>query len=284
VGLTSRDVVDRVQRWFPPRTRIGHTGTLDPLASGVLVLCVGQATRLGEYVQQMEKTYEVRVRLGARSATDDAEGPIEAAPWCGVPPDRARVTATLRSFLGEIEQVPPDYSAARFTGQRAYALARRGRTIALQPRKVRIYSIDILAYEYPALDLRVRCGKGTYIRALARDLGNALGPGAYVETLRRTRVGPFDVANALSVEADERTARQCLFPPESAVTELPRINLPEAAIARLRHGLTTCCSDTARNFGAGAEIAVFNESNRLAAIVKADGDGSLVPAKVLNWK
>src|SRR5712691_4602692 len=137
-GITSRDAVNRVQGWFPPRTHIGHTGTLDPLATGVLVICVGAATRLAEYVQRMEKVYEVDIQLGARSDTDDAQGNIEHQTGVTTPPDRATVAGCLQEFLGQIEQVPPRFSAARVKGRRAYDLARRGRKVELKPRTVRI--------------------------------------------------------------------------------------------------------------------------------------------------
>src|SRR5262249_14807566 len=160
-GITSRDAVDRALRWFPRGTRVGHTGTLDPLATGVLVLCVGSATRLTEYVQQMGKTYRTTVRLGARSDTDDADGTV--TPVVGaVAPTREQLDACLQGFLGEFEQVPPAFSAAKVTGQRAYDLARKGQEVTLQPRKVRVDGIDVLRYDYPEADLEVRCGKGTY--------------------------------------------------------------------------------------------------------------------------
>src|SRR4051794_35563280 len=170
VGITSRDAVDRALGWFPPKTRVGHTGTLDPLASGVLVLCVGRATRLTEYVQAMGKTYVADVMLGGRSATDDAEGPITLVAVHRIP-DRAAVEEALSHFVGRIEQVPPAYSAAKVGGRRAYDLARRGADVALAPRTVRVDAIDVRAFDYPRLTLEVRCGKGTYVRSLARDLG-----------------------------------------------------------------------------------------------------------------
>src|SRR5688572_24542649 len=158
-GMTSRDAVNQAQRWFPRGTKIGHTGTLDPLATGVLVLCVGAATRLAEYVQRMEKVYRAGVRLGARSDTDDADGTVTPAE-VERPPDRAAVERVLTEFVGEIGQVPPAYSAAKVTGRRAYDLARRGEDVSLQARQVSVYQIDLLSYEYPRLELEVRCGKG----------------------------------------------------------------------------------------------------------------------------
>src|SRR6266849_314652 len=189
-GMTSRDVVDRAARWFPRRTRLGHTGTLDPLATGILVLCVGAATRLTEYVQRMAKTYHAGLLLGVRSDTDDADGTVLPVV-VDVPPSGTQVAEALRSFIGTIDQIPPADSAAKLTGRRAYALARRGEEVVLQPRAVQIHRIDIQQYEYPRLRLEVHCGNGTYIRSLARDLGIVLGCGAMIETLRRTQVGPF---------------------------------------------------------------------------------------------
>src|SRR5947209_1897894 len=159
-GLTSRDVVDRAGRWFPRGTRLGHTGTLDPLATGVLVLCAGAATRLGEYVQRMPKTYQAGILLGARSTTDDADGDFETVA-VERPPDRAAVARALEGFLGDIDQVPPAFSAAKVGGRRAYRTARRGEPVTLQPRRVHIDRIELLAYEYPRLDVEVHCGKGT---------------------------------------------------------------------------------------------------------------------------
>jgi tRNA pseudouridine55 synthase len=167
-GMTSRAVVDHAQRWFPPRTRLGHTGTLDPLATGVLVLCVGAATRLAEYIQRMPKTYRAGIALGARSDTDDADGHITPVPDA-TPPGRAELVETLRGFVGTLDQVPPAFSAAHVDGRRAYDLARRGAEVSLTPRPVTIHVIDLERYEYPHLELNVACGKGTYIRSLARS-------------------------------------------------------------------------------------------------------------------
>jgi tRNA pseudouridine55 synthase len=274
-GITSRAAVDRVQRWFPRGTRLGHTGTLDPLATGVLVLCVGIATRLGEYVQRMEKVYRAGIRLGARSDTDDADGvvtPVADAPR----PERARVEEALRAFVGEIQQTPPAYSAAKVTGRRAYALARRGDDVTLTPRKVHIYDIQLLRYEYPELDVEVRCGKGTYIRSLARDVGEKLGCGGLIQTLRRLRVGTFSVNEALSLDADAATAQCALLPVSAAVAELPRVVLTAAALRAIAQGQ---CVPVAADAAAG-EAAAFDTAGRLAAIVSV-ANGTAQPVKVL---
>jgi tRNA pseudouridine55 synthase len=279
-GMTSRAALDRAQRWFPRRTRIGHTGTLDPLATGVLVLCLGSATRLTEYVQDMAKTYRSDLLLGATSDTDDADGTI--TPRTGVtPPDRETVLAAVRDFVGEIEQVPPAYSAAKVSGRRAYDLARQGEDVTLAPRRVHVHGIDVLAYEYPHLAVEVRCGKGTYIRSLARDLGDRLGCGGLVRTLRRTRVGPFAADDAVTLEATAETARERLLPLSAAVAELPRLSLEASAANRLCHGQAL---PLGRLPGAvaGERVAVFDDAGGLVGVALVDHrEGLLRPEKIL---
>lgn len=272
-GITSRDAVDRAARWFPRGTRLGHTGTLDPLATGVLVLAVGYATRFSEYVQRMEKVYRAGVRLGARSDTDDAEGRITPAAGV-VAPDRAAVEAALASFTGEILQTPPAFSAAKVTGRRAYELARRGKEVRLEPRPVRIYEIRLLSYAYPDLDFEVRCGKGTYIRSLARDLGQRLGCGGYIAALRRTRIGPFDEATAVSLDADATTALDAVRNLSWAAAALPRITLSTGDIEKFRHGQTVASS------AAAGEVGIFGETGAFVGIGIV-ADGRLRPDKVV---
>ena len=177
-GMTSRDAVNRAMAWFPRGHALGHTGTLDPLATGVLVLCAGQATRLAEYVQAMEKSYRTTLRLGQRSSTDDADGDIRTVAVGPSPPETG-IREALRAFIGDIEQVPPAFSAAKITGQRAYDLARAGRAVALEPRRVHVYDIHMLDYQYPRLELDVRCGKGTYIRSLRTISASAWAAGPW---------------------------------------------------------------------------------------------------------
>lgn len=279
-GLTSRAAVDRVLCWFPRGTRIGHTGTLDPLATGVLVLCLGAATRLTEYVQQMSKTYRTQLRLGARSDSDDADGTITAVPDA-ITPDAAAVAARAAEFVGVIDQVPPAYSAAKVTGRRAYDLARRGEEVTLRPRPVHIHAIHVLDYAYPQLDLEIHCGKGTYIRSLARDLGERLGCGAFVQTLRRTRIGPFTTERALTLDADAESVRTQLLPAELAVAELPRLTLSEQNLLRLCRGQAIDPAALSPHRGEG-EVAVFDADEHLAAIARIDAQGFLRPTKVLR--
>jgi tRNA pseudouridine55 synthase len=266
-GLTSRAAVTRVQGWFPRGTRIGHAGTLDPLATGVLVCCLGQATRLTEYVQRMQKTYRAGLLLGARSDTDDAEGSITPVPGISVP-TLDGINKHLQEFLGAIDQVPPDYSAAKVTGRRAYELARQGKEVDLQARTVQVHGIDVLAYSYPHLEIEVRCGKGTYVRSLARDLGDRLGCGALIETLRRTRIGPFRVEDAIGLDLPGETARGHLLPVAQAVADLPRLVLETSEIDRLRQGRRIPYDS---NLGKEIqEFAVFDDNDALVAVANFD--------------
>jgi tRNA pseudouridine55 synthase len=274
-GITSRDAVDRALRWFPRGTRVGHTGTLDPLATGVLVLTLGAATRLTDYVQRMPKTYRAGVRLGVRSDTDDANGtltPVSVA----VPPDAAEVARVAAGFVGTIAQVPPAYSAAKLGGRRAYDLARGGEEVTLRPRPVHVYRIDVQAYAWPDLELEIDCGKGTYIRSLARDLGERLGCGGHVRTLRRTRVGPFTAEMGVAPDADAATAHARLLPAAMAVAELPTVRLPEDLLRRLRQGQAVPLPDGI----AAGEVAVLTQAGELAAVAAA-AKSLLRPVKVL---
>ena len=234
-GMTSRDAVNRVQRWFPRKTKIGHTGTLDPLATGVLVVCVGAATRLADYVQAMGKSYASRFRLGATSTSDDADGEVAETPGA-VSPTREQIDAALAEFVGVIEQTPPAVSALKVGGRRAHELARRGQEVALTARPVRIDAIRVTGYEWPYLDVEVDCGKGTYIRSIARDLGAKLGCGGLVQTLRRTRVGPFTADQGVGVDTPPADLATKLLPMAEAVAGLLRTELGEDDARRFRQG------------------------------------------------
>jgi tRNA pseudouridine55 synthase len=275
LGISSREAVDRVQAALPPDVRVGHTGTLDPLASGVLVLALGQATRLTDYVQRQTKEYRAGVRFGATSATDDAEGPL--TPVADVPPPtRSQLEAALAGFIGTIEQTPPAFSAAHVGGQRAYRMARKGKAVNLQAKPVRIDRIDLLAYQPPDADLIVRCGKGTYIRSIARDLGRVLGCGAYLSSLRRTRVGPFLESHALPVDADGAEFAAKLRPLGDAMDGLPRLTLTSDEVRRLSMGqnVATAATDD-------CEVAIFDDAGDLRAVALI-AEGRLRPIKVFQ--
>lgn len=206
-GVTSHDVVAAVRhtlasRFQLPVPRVGHAGTLDPLATGLLIIGVGRATKeLGRF-SKLPKTYEAEVTLDATSDTDDAEGALRKISNTQLSiPKRDDIARALRSLTGAIEQVPPSYSAVKVGGVPAYRRARRGETVTLKPRRVTVHGATLLAYRFPLLRVRWTVSSGTYIRALARDLGTALGTGAYLRALRRTAIGPILVADALSAAA-----------------------------------------------------------------------------------
>jgi tRNA pseudouridine55 synthase len=199
-GPTSASMVGKVKRLLPRKTKIGHAGTLDPFATGVLVLLVGRATKLCESLMDQPKQYEATVKLGATTATDDLES--AEIPWAGGEVgevSRGEIEAILPGFIGNIRQRPPQFSAIKVGGRRAYDLARRGREFALAAREVRVDSIELLDYSWPLIRLRIDCGRGTYIRSLARDIGEKLNVGGFLTQLSRTRVGVFTIANAVEL-------------------------------------------------------------------------------------
>jgi tRNA pseudouridine55 synthase len=195
LGWSSMDVVRHVRRATGVR-KVGHAGTLDPLATGVVIACIGAATKAVPRLMGMTKIYEAEVDLSAFTTTDDREGPREEVAVAAVP-DEAALRAAIAGFVGLIEQVPPAFSAVHVDGQRAYKMARRGEDVVLKPRTVRIDAIELLGYAWPIARLRITCGQGTYIRSLARDLGKALGTGGHLASLRRTAVGAYTLAMAV---------------------------------------------------------------------------------------
>ena len=234
-GLTSRDALNKAWKWLPRGTRIGHSGTLDPMATGVLLACVGRATRLVEFLHELPKTYRADILFGARSTTDDADGDITPAPLPSDPGTEA-FTALLTRFTGDILQVPSTISAVKVAGQRAYHLARKGREPELPPRPVRIDRIQLLHLDWPRATIRVDCGKGTYIRAIGRDLGAALGTAAYLTDLCRERVGDFTQADALQLDTPAEQALKQLQPLARAIQTMPRHEIGGEALLRLLQG------------------------------------------------
>lgn len=238
-GITSRQVVDRVARALRMKA-VGHAGTLDPLAAGVVVVCVGHATKLVDFLHQLPKRYEAVFRLGCSSPSDDLETPLEEQP--DPPrPAAAAIAAALPRFRGDIMQRPCDYSAVHVGGQRAYRLARKGRDITLAEKPVRIERLEVTAYDWPRLALEIECSSGTFIRAIGRDLAAALGTRAVMESLVRTAVGPFTRAAAASLESVERAAdpamvAEALLPAAAAVAHLPRAVLDEQTVEVVTRG------------------------------------------------
>jgi tRNA pseudouridine55 synthase len=240
-GMTSTGVVNVVRR-LTQAAKVGHGGTLDPLATGVLPLALGEATKTVAYVMDGRKCYRFTAKLGEARATDDAEGEVLATS--ALRPDTAAIVAALPSYVGAIEQLPPMFAAVKVDGERAYDLARRGETFELQPRIVEIDSLHLIARPDPDHAVfELVCGRGTYVRALVRDLGRELGCLAHVTELRRLRVGGFDGAQALTLETLERLVgedalAQALVPVQSALVDLPALALTQPQADRLRAGQT----------------------------------------------
>jgi len=282
-GMTSRQVVDCIQRLVRP-AKAGHAGTLDPLATGVLVVCVGAATRLIEYVQRMPKGYCATFLLGRHSPTEDIEGEMTELPNPPVP-TLDRVVAASRRFVGRIEQRPPAFSALKVEGRRAYQLARRGDKLELQARPIEIHRIEVKRYEYPELVLEVECGSGTYIRSLGRDLAERLGTAAVMSALTRTAIGGFHLDQAIEPHVlTPDSLEKHLWPPLRAVESLPRVELSAEEIVRIRNGLPIARDlPIARETAApGAnEIAALDQQQQLIAILTPRGPGLLGPLRNL---
>ncbi|HTO09729.1 MAG TPA: tRNA pseudouridine(55) synthase TruB [Myxococcota bacterium] len=236
-GLTSHDVVQRVRRIAKQR-RVGHLGTLDPLATGVLPIALGEATKLSQLLTHGAKSYRGRLVLGVETTTYDREGEVVAerpGPW----PTRAVLEKSLAEFQGEIDQVPPPYSAVKQGGEAAYVRARRGEEVVLEPRRVTVSRIELTLYEPPVVALEVDCSAGTYLRSMAHDLGAALGTGAHLSELCRTRSGPFTLEQAVTLEALEQSAGalESRVIPMLAATGLPTFEIDARVARRVRNGV-----------------------------------------------
>lgn len=265
-GPSSHDVVVRVRRLFGTRA-VGHTGTLDPFASGLLVLVLGPATRLARWAEQRRKTYRASARLGQRTVSDDRTGDVlETGPpdrW----PDRAAVEQALGSFVGTYSQRPPAYSAKRVGGIRSYRAARKGQApLPLEPVAVTIHAVEVLEYQPPELTFRAEVGPGTYVRALGRDLGERLGLGAHLTELRRERIGPWRVEDAFPLAG--LTGAEPLLAPAALVAELERIPLSSEEARLVRHG-----KDLDRPAaGPGMQAALY-EGDELVAVARRVSHG-----------
>lgn len=272
-GITSRDLVNRVQRLVKPH-KVGHAGTLDPLASGVLVVCLGPATRLIEYVQRMPKRYLATFSLGRHSDTEDVEGVVTELVDAPVPV-ADEILAVLPQFLGTIQQLPPAFSALKVDGKRAYELARQGEAPDLKPRPIEIHTIELIEYSYPQLTLDIRCGSGTYVRSLGRDIARALGTEAVMSALIRTEIGPFHLQQALAGDdITPQTMDQNFLSPQSALGDMPGVIVTEQEAAYLRNGRQLGRPEL--DSAAAPEVCALTPEGRLLAI--------LVPAENGLWQ
>lgn len=269
-GPTSHDVVARVRRVFRTRA-VGHTGTLDPFATGLLVVLLGRATRLARFVEQLPKTYLATARLGAATTTDDLTGAALAggagAEVAGEAPEAVAVRAALEGFLGPQRQRPPAFSAKRTGGERSYRKARRGETVVLPDVDIVVHSADLVAYEYPELRFRVSVSAGTYVRALARDLGERLGTGAHLTALRREAIGGLSVGAAAPLE--DLGPGTPVLPPLAVLEHLPRLAVSEEQARALGFGRVAGVGQDL----AGTVAAAVAPGERLIAVGTCEADG-----------
>lgn len=240
VGLTSHDVVQIIRRGTGIR-RAGHTGTLDPRASGVLVVLIGPAVRLSEYVSASDKRYQATIRLGSSTDTYDAEGTIMGESTSVLDITEEMFTEVLQQFVGEIEQVPPPYSAVKVKGRKAYDMARKGEDVQLEPRKIQVYTLEVLEWAPPEVVVDVYCSSGTYVRSLANDLGEELGCGAHLIGLRRTKSGRFTLRDAVPLRRlqeafDAGEWYRQLIPAAEALADWPLVELSPDDVELIRHG------------------------------------------------
>jgi tRNA pseudouridine55 synthase len=286
-GMTSTAVVAQVRR-LTNAAKVGHGGTLDPLASGVLPIALGEATKTVSYAMDGAKTYRWTVTWGEERSTDDAEGGVTATSE--VRPTRAAILAAIPSFLGEIEQVPPVYSAVKVDGKRAYDLARADHEVELKSRIVRIDRYELLAMDENSASFEVATGKGAYIRSLARDLARKLGTVGYVSALRRTRCGAFDEQSTISLEqlsefGHSAAAAKLVLPIETVLDDIPALALTEEEARRLQSGQALSLERLAvrsaiPTITAGTPVRAMAEG-RLVALARID-DGEIRPVRVLN--
>ncbi|WP_455374338.1 tRNA pseudouridine(55) synthase TruB [Limibacillus halophilus] len=290
LGMTSTQALARVKRLFNAQ-KAGHGGTLDPLASGVLPIAFGEATKTVAYAMEGEKSYRFTLRWGQATETDDTEGAVIAESHRR--PTRAEIEAALPAFLGEIEQTPPRYSAVKLQGERAYDLARDGQEFELKKRLVEIHELTLLDIpDEDHAELEMRCGKGVYVRSLARDLGEALGTHAHVSALRRTAVGAFTEDKSISLDSLESlghspAAFEHLLPIETALDDIPALALSEVEALSLKRGQSVSLLSrlykeriTALDLEVG-EVVCAMAKGKPVALARYEG-GSLSPVRVLN--
>lgn len=278
IGLTSHQVVQVIRQGTRIK-RAGHTGTLDPRASGVLVVLIGPAVRLSQYVSAENKRYQATIKLGEKTDTYDGEGAITGTSDIEVTYEQFE--EALKGFVGEIKQVPPPYSAVKVKGKHAYDLARKGEDVELEPRLINVYSLDILEWTPPEVVIDVHCSSGTYVRSLAYDLGELLGCGAYLTGLRRTKSGRFSLRDATSLSKltdafETNSWYQYLIPAAEALSEWPSITLNNEDIELVKHG-----HRIPRDEGLSGMVRAISEQAELVALMEYDSENKeYLPKKV----
>lgn len=283
IGISSNDALQRVKRLYQAQ-KAGHTGSLDPLADGLLPICFGAATKLSAYLLDADKHYWVRVRLGVTTATADAEGEVlETRSTEGV--TESDVRDVLPRFTGDIDQLPPMYSALKYKGQRLYKLAREGVEIEREPRRIRIHALDLLGFEPPEFELRVHCSKGTYVRTLAEDIGEMLGCGAHVAALRRTGVGPYGEERMVTLAQLEKTAAEqgqpgldeLLLPLDSALGDWPPVRLTDDAAHYLQMGQAVLVPRAPTE----GWVRLYDAREAFLGVGEVEDDGRIAPRRLM---
>jgi tRNA pseudouridine55 synthase len=289
-GPTSFDVVRRVKGLFKTR-RCGHTGTLDPTATGVLPICIGDATKIASFVSEGEKEYDAVVRFGETTDTQDSAGrTLETRPVEGMTEEAVR--EALQGFVGLVEQTPPMYSARKVEGKRLYELARAGEEVPREARQVHIDEARLLGFRSPDATIFVRCSKGTYLRTLAHDLGQRLGPGAHLRELKRARVGPFSLEDSVGLDVlmaaakeDREGLHRFVHPVARALDELAELRLDTQLARRVAHGHAPGPADLSRirapPFPRGRKVRLMDPEGRVLAVGESDGVGTLKLLRVL---
>ena len=281
-GISSNDVVQQAKRLFGAQ-KVGHTGSLDPLATGVLPLCFGEATKFSQYLLDANKTYWTRIRLGVSTETGDADGEV-IAQVDATAITQTQVSDALETFVGETEQIPSMYSALKHQGQPLYKLARQGIEVERSPRTVTIYSAELLQFAEAYIELRVHCSKGTYIRSLAEDLGAALGCGGHVSALRRLAAGPYAEAQAVTLEqvseiGDPQEMDALLLPVASAVGSWPSVRLHEDTAHYVRQGQPVQVAHAPTH--GWVQIFESAEEDRFLGVGEVLTDGRIAPRRLV---
>lgn len=283
IGMTSNDALQRV-KWLFRAQKAGHTGSLDPLADGLLPLCFGNATKISAYLLDADKRYWARVRLGETTATADAEGEVLERREVG-DLDSARIEAVLAEFRGEISQMPPMYSALKHNGERLYNLARQGIEVEREPRIVQIHELRLVGVNLPDIEIEVHCSKGTYIRTLAEDIGKRLGCGGHVVALRRTGVGPYGAEAMVSMEQVEEAAQAgseamdgLLLPLESAVGHWPAVQLTADSAFYLKSGQPVLVPKAPTE----GWVRIYDEISRFLGVGEILDDGKVAPRRLMQ--
>lgn len=285
LGVSSAQVVGKV-KWLLKlkslKKKIGHAGTLDPLATGVLPLAVGECTKVVQFLTDADKTYEFEVTWGEERSTDDAEGEVISSSE--QLPTNEQINKVVNEFLGEIEQMPPQYSALKVDGQRAYDVARSGGVADIKTRKVTIHKIEILDIAEKSASFRVSCSKGTYIRSIARDMGRLLGCYGYVSKLHRTGHGKFDINQSISLEklidmCEKGDEQQAILPVDDILDDIPELKLKEDEARKVRNGIVLNI-DAAHNISDADLVKVYHD-NTLLAIAEIS-DSKLTTRRVFN--